>query len=127
MDFRRNKTYHDILSEKREGADEHLVTDDRMRWAAAAGGIALYLLVMALLYWASGIGYQKRFGLQMELDTIPAWKHVTGLLLNTSAVGFSAIFLVSAVLWALRAASPKYFMVFGTLGLFAGLLVAFIL
>ncbi|MGE0667306.1 MAG: hypothetical protein AB7O49_12175 [Sphingomonadales bacterium] len=127
MDFRRNKTYHDILAEPRPGGDEHLVTDGRARWLAAAGGMALYLLAMALLYWASGIGFQKRLGLQMELDTVPAWKHAIGLLLNTSAVGFSAIFLVSAVLWALKAASPKFFMVFGVLGLFAGLLVAFVL
>ena len=127
MDFRRNKTYHDILAEQRPGGDEHLVADDRTRWLAAAGGIAAYLLVLAFFYWASGIGFQKRLGLEMELDTVPAWKHVIGLLLNTSAVGFSAIFLVSAVLWALKAASPKYFMVFGALGLFAGLLVALVL
>lgn len=122
MDFRRDKTYHDILSEPREGGDEHLVADTRTRWLAAAGGMALYLVVIALLYWASGVGF-----LDNDAGAPPAWKRVAGLLLNTSAVGFSAIFLVSVVLWAFRAASPKFFLVFGVLGLFAGLLVALVL
>lgn len=127
MDFRRNRTYHDILSERPDGGDEHLVTDTATRWTGAGCAMALYLLVMALFYWASGVGFPERLGLQIEFDTIPAWKRATGLLLNTSAVGFSAMFVVSVMLWALRAASPKYFLMFGTLGLFAGLLVAFIL
>jgi hypothetical protein len=125
MDFRRNKTYHDILSEPRPGGDEHLLADGRVRWPAALGGMALYLVVMALLYRASGVGFLEKF----ELDThsVAPWKHAVGLLINTLAVGFSAIFLVSVVLWALKAASPKFFLVFGVLGLFSGLLVAFIL
>lgn len=123
MDFRRDKTYHDILSEPPEGGDEHLVADTRTRWLAATGGMALYLIAIALLYWASGVGFLDR----PDAGAPPAWKRVAGLLLNTSAVGFSAIFLVSAVLWALRAASPKFFLVFGVLGLFAGLLVALVL
>ncbi len=123
MDFRRDKTYHDILSEPREGGGDHLVADTRTRWLAAAGGMALYLLAIALLYWASGVGFLDR----PDAAAPPTWKRITGLLLNTSAVGFSAIFLVSVVLWALKEASPKYFLVFGLLGLFAGLLVAFIL
>ncbi len=127
MDFRRNKTYHDILSERREGGDEHLVTNTRMRWAAAGGGMLVYLLLIGVFYRVSDVGYLTRQDLQTDVDTVPAWKHVFGVLLNTSAVGFSVIFLVSATLWALRAASPKYFLAFGTLGLCAGVLVAFTL
>lgn len=125
MDFRRNKTYHDILSAPRGGIDEHLVASTRTRWLAAAGGIAIYLLAIALLYWVSSVGFLEKAA--VDFDRVPGWKHVIGVLLNTSAVGFSAIFLVSAVLWALKEASPKYFLVFGALGLFAGLLVAFVL
>lgn len=125
MDFKRNKTYHDILSEPRDGGDVHLVTTTRMRWLAAVGGMALYLLMIAGLYWASSVGFLDHPALY--IDRVPGWKRVIGLLLNTSAMGFSAIFLVSAVLWALKAASPKYLLTFGALGLFAGLLVAFVL
>jgi hypothetical protein len=123
MDFRRDKTYHDILSEQRERIDEHLVPDPRMRWLGAVGGMALYLVAIALLYWASSVGFLDR----PVVGEPPAWKQVIGLLLNTAAVGFSAIFLVSVVLWALKEASPKYFLVFGVLGLFAAMLVAIIL
>ena len=106
MDFRRDKTYHDILSEQRERIDEHLVPDPRMRWLGAVGGMALYLVAIALLYWASSVGFLDR----PVVGEPPAWKQVIGLLLNTAAVGFSAIFLV-----------------FGVLGLFAAMLVAIIL
>ncbi|MEN3974227.1 hypothetical protein [Emcibacter sp. SYSU 3D8] len=123
MDFRRQKTYHDILSEQRESVEEHLVPDPRLRWLAAAAGAALYLAAIALLYWASDVAFLDR----PEAGEVATWKRLLGMLLNTAAVGFSVIYLVSVVLWALKQASPKYFLVFGVLGLFAGLLVAFIL
>jgi hypothetical protein len=123
MDFRRDKTYHDILSEQRERIDEHLIPATPVRWLVALGGLAFYLAAVTGLYWSSGVTISE----QADPGTVPVWKHLTGLFLNTSAIGFSAIFAVSLVLWALKQASPKFALVFGVLGFAAGLLVATVL
>ena len=123
MDFRREKTYHDILSEQRERTDEHLIPAAPVRWLVAAAGLALYGVALMGLYWSSDVVFSER----ADPGLVPVWKHVLGLVLNTSAIGFSAIFVVSLVLWALKQASPKFALVFGVLGFGAGLLVAVVL
>jgi hypothetical protein len=123
MDFRRDKTYHDILSEQREQRDEHLIPATPVRWLVAGAALALYIAAMMGLYWSSDVTISEG----ADPGMVPVWKHLLGLALNTAALGFSAIFAVSLVLWTLKQASPKFALVFGVLGFGAGLLVAVVL
>ncbi|MBI1182347.1 MAG: hypothetical protein GC201_17535 [Alphaproteobacteria bacterium] len=119
MDFRRNKTYHDILAEQNQSRDGHLVPNPLIRWLFAAGGVVAYAAALASLYWVSDVAFKDT-----DPASVPAWRHMLGLFLNTCAIGFSAIFLVSLGLWAMKVSRARYPVIFGTLGFIAGLLVA---
>lgn len=123
MSFKRDKIYHDILSEQQDAPEAHLIVSTPLRWAAGLAALSLYLLSMVSLYWVSNVGFREA----ADPSVVPVWRHFLGLVLNTSAIGFSVIFLVSLVLWAARQASPRYPFAFGILGFTAGLLIATIL
>ncbi|MEN3951006.1 hypothetical protein [Iodidimonas sp. SYSU 1G8] len=123
MSFKRDKVYHDILSERHDVPEAHLIVSTPLRWAAGLAALTFYGLITWSLYWVSNVGFRE----SADPSVVPVWRHFLGLVLNTSAIGFSAIFLVSLVLWAARQASPRYPFAFGSLGFIAGLLIATVL
>jgi hypothetical protein len=122
VDFRRDKVYRDFLSAD-EAPGERLIVAPTSRWLAAAGAFALYAALLALLYWASDVEFAR----SADPAGVPAWRHALGVALNTSAVGFGAMFAVSLAMWAGGATRARYPTAFGALGMTAAALIALLL
>jgi hypothetical protein len=120
MDFRRNKTYHDILAEQRQDPEDHLLPNATVRWMIATVALLAYAAALVSLYWVSNVGFVE----EVVPITQPLWRRAMGLVLNTAAVGFGVMFMVSLVLWALKTCRARYPVAFGVLGMISALLVA---